>query len=268
MDRNAVDRRVKSRRLKRMHRGIYLVGAVAPALASEMAAVLAGGEAAVLSHRSAAELWKLLTYPANSPIEVTIPVGDRGRSRRGIRVHRAKLERDETTRRDRIPITAPARTILDLAAAVSARELEQAVALATRRHHASRTSLLSLLARYPRRRGTPALRALLEHRERPALTRSEAEERLLDLIRRADLPAPEVNVQLDGYEVDFLWQGERLVVEVDGFAFHGDRRQFEADRRRDAHLTARGFRVMRVTWRRSPKSPRRRWPGSPSRWRA
>jgi very-short-patch-repair endonuclease len=88
---------------------------------------------------------------------------------------------------------------------------------------------------------------LLQHSQRPALTRSQAEERLLGLIRRADLPAPEVNVQLDGLEVDFLWREEGLVVEVDGFPYHSSRADFENDRRRDAELLARGLRVLRAS---------------------
>jgi very-short-patch-repair endonuclease len=87
------------------------------------------------------------------------------------------------------------------------------------------------------------------------MARSEAEERFLALVRRAGLPEPEVNVALHGYEIDFLWRDERLAVEIDGYAFHGDRDAFEADRRRDADLAARGIQVMRVTWRRIAKDP-------------
>jgi very-short-patch-repair endonuclease len=247
MDPDVMDRRVKSQRLKRMHTGVYLVGAVVPPLAREMAAVLACGEGTVLSHQSAAALWKLLPYPADPTIEVTTPRRDRGRSRPGIRVHRMALGRDETTRCERIPVTTPARTILDLASAMSGRELEQAVALAQRSHQASRTSLLALLARYAGRAGSAALRVLLERSQRPALTRSIAEERLLDLIRRADLPIPEVNVELDGYEVDFLWREQGLIVEVDGFEFHSSRPDFERDHRRDSALLARGLRIQRLS---------------------
>jgi very-short-patch-repair endonuclease len=248
MDPNAVDRRLKSQRLKRVHTGVYLVGPVMPPRAREMAAVLACGERSVLSHRSAAALWKLLPYPANSLVDVTVPIVDRGRSRRGIRVHRVqRLETDETTRCDGIPTTTPARTILDLAADVGARELERAVAQAERRHLASEAKLHALLARYPRRPGSAALRRLLQRSQRPAFTRSEAEERLLSLIRRAGLPSPEVNVQLEDIEVDFLWREQGLVVEVDGFRYHSSQADFERDRRRDAELLARGLRVLRVS---------------------
>lgn len=89
----------------------------------------------------------------------------------------------------------------------------------------------------------------------PSLTRSEAEARLLDLIRRAELPPPNTNVRLRGYEVDFHWPECRLVVEVDGYAFHGGRASFERDRRRDAALAIAGHRVVRLTWRRITGEP-------------
>ena len=165
------------------------------------------------------------------------------------------MSRGETTRLSGIPITTPARTLLDLASEATSRELEQAVAEAERRHLASRGGLVALLARYPRRPGTRALRFLVETHQRPALIRSEAEERLLALIGKAQLPAPDVNARVGPYEVDFLWREARLIVEVDGFAFHGDRAAFEADRRRDAELAARGFHVIRVTWRQIEAEP-------------
>jgi very-short-patch-repair endonuclease len=237
-----------------MFRGVYLVGPIVPPLGREMAAVLACGEKAVLSHRSAASLWNLLPYPAPPTVHVTVPPG-RSRDRPGIRVHRQLLQADEMRMLTRIPITTPTRTLLDLAADVGAGELEQAVAQAERRHLASRTKLLSLLARYPGRRGTPALRVVLGRDGRPAMTRSRAERRFLALVRKARLPEPEVNLGLGPYEIDFLWREERLVVETDGWEFHSSRESFEADRRRDADLVAQGFTVMRVTWRQLADEP-------------
>lgn len=99
------------------------------------------------------------------------------------------------------------------------------------------------------RTGAARLRALVEGGEGPAITRSEAEERFLALVRAAELPPPEVNVRVNDHEVDFLWRDEGLVVEIDGFRFHSSREAFERDRRRDARLQAAGVRVMRVTWR-------------------
>jgi very-short-patch-repair endonuclease len=165
------------------------------------------------------------------------------------------LELDETTTCKGIPITTPARTVLDLAADSTERELEQALAQAEARHLTSRRKLLLLLARYPGRRGVRALRRLLERDARPALTRSEAEERFLALIRKSGLPHPDVNVNLGRYEVDFLWREHRLVVEIDGYAHHSDRESFEADRARDAWLAAQGHTVIRVTWRQLVDEP-------------
>jgi very-short-patch-repair endonuclease len=162
---------------------------------------------------------------------------------------------DQTTTLKGIPITTPPRTLLDIGLEVSPRELERAVAEAQRRRLTNRSALLSLLARYRGRAGTRPLRVLLEGSDRPALTRSEAEERLLALLRKARLPAPDVNERLGPHEVDFVWREAGLAVEVDGFAFHGDRAAFEADRRRDAELAARGFNVIRVTWRQIVDEP-------------
>jgi len=118
-----------------------------------------------------------------------------------------------------------------------------------------RRRLLDEVERNRRRRGTATLRAVLELDGGPARTRSEAERILLALLRRAALPSPETNARLGPYEVDFVWRQERLVVEVDGYAFHADRRAFERDRVRDGELQARGIRVIRVTWRQLTDRP-------------
>ena len=248
IDRHLIDNLVKVGRLAALHRGVYQVGPIAQPRAREMAAVMACGRGTVLSHRSAAAAWGLLPYPAKKAcIDITV-VARRIGKRRGIRMHFARsLDRDETTNLNRIPITTPPRTILDIASEARARELEQAVAKAERRHVVSPTRLRALLARYPGRPGTRALRDLLDRAERPAFTRSEAEERLLHLIRRAELPPPEVNVQLDGIEVDFLWRAQGLVVEVDGFEFHSTRADHQRDHRRDSELLATGLRVQRFS---------------------
>ena len=142
-----------------------------------------------------------------------------------------------------IPLTSPTRTILDLAAARDP-FLETATARALRRNLTSRRML------HQRASGRPGYRFLLRFLDSgPALTESEAESRLLNLIRRAGLPQPESNITLGRFVVDFLWRAQRLVVEVDGFEFHSDRETFESDRVRDAELQAMAFRVLRVTWR-------------------
>ena len=251
----AIDNRVQSGWLRPLHRGVYAVGPIQSDEAPEMAAVLACGERAVLSHRSAAALWRLLSKHADERIELTVAAGHVPR-RSGIRIHKtARLMADEVTTLRRIRITTPARTVLDLAACVSTREVEQAVAQTERRYLTSRDKLLALLARYPARPGTPKLRELLNGHANPALTRSEAEERFLALVRRSGLPAPETNVRLHGHELDFLWREEGFAVEVDGYAFHGDRDSFESDRRRDAVLASHGLQVIRITWRQIEAEP-------------
>jgi very-short-patch-repair endonuclease len=249
----AIDRRVEAGELRRLFRGVYLLGPVAPPFAREMAAVLACGAEAYLSHASAAHLWSLAPHlPNPRTIEVTV-VGREPRPR-GIRVHTVRvLASAETTTYKRIPITTPARTLLDLAPCLNPTQLETSLAKAIRANRVRRSQLHSLLALHPRRPGTPALRALLA--TEPAFTRSELEARFLALIREAELREPEVNASLGPYEIDFLWRDERLAVEIDGWAFHGDRAAFESDRRRDADLVSWGYRVIRVTWRQLEDTP-------------
>src|SRR4051812_23175674 len=119
--------------------------------------------------------------------------------------------------------------------------------------HLSDHSLDEQFKRYPHHPGVKALKqATLTD---PTLTRSEAERNLVDLIRKAGLPPPETNTRIAGHEVDAVWRARRLVVEVDGYAYHGTRAAFERDRRRDADLQAAGFRVLRITWRRLQDEP-------------
>jgi very-short-patch-repair endonuclease len=255
ISRNVIDNRVRAGWLRSVHRGVYAVGPVQSEQAPYLAAVMACGDPAVLSHRCAAFLWRIIGQKPTGPVDVAVP-SRRCPARAGIRIHRvSELPADEVTALRRIRITAPARTLLDLASQLSRRELEQAVALAERRNLTTRARLLALIARYPSRPGTPKLRQLLNGPVDPALARSEAEEAFLALVRRAGLPSPEANVPLHGYELDFLWRHEGLGVEVDGYAFHGDRDSFEADRRRDADLGAVGIQVMRVTWRQIREEP-------------
>lgn len=197
-----IDSRVASGWLRPMYRGVYAVGPLQSADARKHAAVLACGQRAALSHEAAGIMWRLVRYEARGPVDVTVPAPRRPR-REGIRAHRVKtLPADEVTRLRQITITTPARTVLDLASRFPIRELEQTVAQAVRTYAGTERRLIALLARYPARPGTPRLRQLLGGTNQPALARSEAEERLLTLVRRAGLPDPEVNVALFGYEVD------------------------------------------------------------------
>jgi very-short-patch-repair endonuclease len=248
LSRQAIAWQVRRGRLLPLHRGVYLVeNALPPPLAAETAALLAVGKGAVLSHRTAAHLHNLLPHPAN-PVHVT--VGRARAQRPGLRIHRAAtLGRADVVRRHGLPLTSPARTILDMSATLTRDELEPLVAEAQRRHRVSDHALRDQLTRNPARPGTPLLRALVEAPNGPAFTRSRAERKLLRLIRAARLPPPRACAQVGGFEVDLLWPDQRLVVEFDSFTFHGDRAAFERDRHRDGVLQALGYAVVRITWR-------------------
>jgi very-short-patch-repair endonuclease len=194
----------------------------------------------------------MLQLAASGPlVDVTGPRSLR--PRRGIRLHRvAQIPSDEIETKHGLPITSPARTILDLASCNDA-DLENILARAERLGLVTPDTLDATLARHPHARGTRLLRALLS--AGAALTRSEAERLFLALVRKAALQHPEVNANVEGIEVDFVWRNRRLVVEIDGFAYHSDRESFENDRRRDAILAAAGYRVIRFTWRQLTASP-------------
>jgi very-short-patch-repair endonuclease len=253
--RGAIDRRIAIGRLHPLYRGVLRVGPVVSPHARTMAAVLACGTHAVLSHRSAGALWGLLPAAPGSELEVTLPRDVRRRVP-GVIAHRTcVLGVDDITMCDGIPVTTPIRTLLDLGAVLPSHDLEHAIAMADRAGMVRTEHLATHVNGLPSRsgrlgatyRGAARIRALLEVHG-AALTRSEAEARLLALIRRARLPRPRVNTLLLGYEVDFLWEDQRLVVEVDGFAYHSSEKAFARDRRRDAELTTSGFNVVRFTW--------------------
>jgi very-short-patch-repair endonuclease len=251
----AIASRVRRHRLHRLHRGVYAVGhtALVP-LAREMAAVLAcGGEGAAISHRSAAVLWGLVPRD-DGPVDVT--VARSGGRRRGLRIHRSRTLRAEDVRwLQGIPTTSPERTLLDFAETAQDRELERALDEAIVQRLTTHAALVAAVRNAPGRQAAPRLSALLARSDPPALTRSEAEERLLALVRAARLEAPEVNVRVKGHLVDFLWRRHRLIVEIDGYRFHSSRSAFERDRRRDAELAAAGYQVIRVTWRQITEEP-------------
>ena len=218
-----------------------------------MAAVLAAGEGAVLSHRSAAALWGIRDT-ARARIEVSVPRHRRSRPR--LELHEVELAFDEVTIHRGIPATTPSRTLFDLAGVLTAQQLERAIDQAEIRRLTSPTSLEALVARHPGRRGTTALRSILGHSYRigHTLTRSDLEDRFLALLAAHRLPRPQTNRMIDlpngeWTEADCVWPAHRLVVELDGYATHATRRAFERDRARDRDLQAAGWRVLRITWR-------------------
>jgi very-short-patch-repair endonuclease len=232
-----------------------------------LAAVKACGPNAVLSHFSAATLYGLVHWDDRYP-EVTAPAK---RAHRGIRVHRSSmLEVDDVTRHNGIPATTPARTLVDLAATFEYQALRRAVREAQRTLVTIR-QLTSALDRLGPRRGVTKLAKILATGHAP--TRSELEDAVLDLILAGGLQHPHVNrpLTIAGRRVipDFRWPDERLVVEADGAAWHGDRLAREDDAERQALLEASGERVVRVTWaqaigRRAQTLERLRAAGAPT----
>jgi very-short-patch-repair endonuclease len=206
---DAVAQRVKRGWLRRLHRGVYLVGPLEVPLSRSMAATLAAGPGALLSHHPAAVLWGL-RQPRDEPRHVTVIARDMRSDE--ISVHRiTHLHPQDATRKHGIPVTSPARTLLDLAATLPQRDLDRAT--------------------------------------EEAQVQRRVSTHLLELLRAARLPGPETNVRIGGHEVDFVWRTRRLVVEIDGYAFHSSRRSFERDRRRDRELQGAGYGVLRITWR-------------------
>jgi very-short-patch-repair endonuclease len=254
---SAISRRTRVGSLHRLHTGVYAVGHTALGPRGRwMAAVLACGPAAALSHHAAGALWEMRPT-AFALVDVTVPRTG-ARSRPGLRIHRPRtLSDDEVTSRHGIPVTTPARTVLDLAASLSERELQRVLDEAQVRRLATAPSLVALAAAHPGHRGTGALgRALRDHTPGTTLTRSELEERFLALCRTHGLPQPEVNVRVAGLEVDFVFARHRVAVETDGWRFHGHRAAFERDRRRDAALTRAGYRTLRFTHDQVADEPR------------
>jgi very-short-patch-repair endonuclease len=247
---SAVRSRVAAGKLQRLHQGVYAVGLTKPTReARYMAAVLACGPGAALSHRSAADLLGL--RPCNRPaIEVTAP-GRAGKDRPGIEVHRPTgLEPRDITHVNGIPCATVARTLLDLAETLDQTALEKAIERAETLRIFDLTAVVDVLNRAGNRRSATKLRAALRsYLPEPAFTRSELEKRFIALCRQARLPRPQVNTFGDGKEVDFTWPDRCLMVEVDSLRHHGTRAAFERDRRRDQELTVNGWRVVRFTWR-------------------
>jgi very-short-patch-repair endonuclease len=243
--RGAIDRRVQRGRLHVVHRGVYAVGHRALTQHGHwMAAVLAAGLGAMLSHHSAAALWGIRPT-SRARIDVTVP--RTLHATKHLHPHCAVLPQDEVATHQGIPVTTAARTLLDLAATLDLRQLERAFNEAEVQNLGAETSVADLLDRYPHHRGTTNLRTLLLNAR--SSTRSELEAEFLAFLDHHRLPRPETNTIIEGMEVDAAWREHHLIVELDGYAHHGTRAAFEADRRRDRKLIAAGWTVLRVTWR-------------------
>ena len=250
LGRGAIHARVLAGRLIRLYRGVYAVGhAQLTPLGWRWAAVLAcgGPGAAALSHGSAAAVWDLLPSPAKFDVTTLRTAHATPTSR----VHRSRtLHPTDITDHDGLPVTTVARTLVDLATTLTSHRLERVVHRAEHLRLLDTHSLDEQLKRAHGRRTKP-LKAAVEHlavRE-PDITRSDLEERFLTLILSEGFPRPHTNATVGPYVVDFLWPDRRLIVETDGAATHATPTAFHADRRRDAELAGRGYRVLRFTWR-------------------
>ena len=250
-----IRRRLTLGRLIEVHRGVYLVGHEARHQhAMKMAALLACHPNDTLSHRTAADLWSLLPYPAAADVWVTIPP-ERSATRPGIKIVRAHLDSRDIRRHQGMALTSPPRTLLDIAAIVDRDQLERAVAEAQYRRLASEDELRDQLARNRRKPGVKALRDVIGIPGGPKRTVSPAERGMLRLLRRGGFTGYETNAKIHGYEVDVLWRELDFAIEVDGYDAHSGRIAFERDRLKLARLGAKGVSVMPVTGRQLKTDP-------------
>jgi len=253
----AIQKRAETGRLHRIYRGVYSL--VPRELLTRdglyMAAVLACGPGALLSHRSVAVLHGLRAVGATK-IDVTVPAGS-SRSHPGLALHRSTtLTLADATRVNNIPCTTVARTLLDLAGVIGRRPLERAFDQAEILGVFDLRALNEQLERNPYSRGRPVVRAILEeHFVGSTPTVNDLEEAMLALTRAARLPHPQVNAWLDLgdgeplIQADFLWRAQRVALETDGRRVHGTAQARERDPRRDQRLTVAGWRPLRTTWR-------------------
>jgi very-short-patch-repair endonuclease len=244
---DAIRRRVERRELLRLHEGVFAVGHVALTPDSRrLAAVMACGPNALLSHRAAGAAQGLL--PSSPQLEVTVPRGTRAKP--GIVIHRSRLiHPDDRSSVRGIPVTSIARTLVDLAEGFSDERLAKTVHEAEVQRVFDLDAIERTLARLPGRAGRHRLcRVLAAYQPEPHFLRSEAERRLKLLCRDHSLPQPQFNVNVAGYELDAYWPDANLAVEIDGARTHHTRRAFHEDRARDRRLATQGIRVVRVTW--------------------
>jgi very-short-patch-repair endonuclease len=246
-------------RLHRLHPGVYAVGhRLIPKEGWWMAAVLASGPDAVLSHHSAAALWGLRSY-SERVVEVTLPC--KSTSSKQIRRHHSSLPADETTVKEGIPVTSVPRTILDLAATEPTDVVENLLREQEHRRLWDRLSLPDLIERYPGKRGIRKVRAALERlEEEPEGHKlSKLEERFASFLRKHGLPLPRFNDWImaggERYKVDCHWPGTGQIVELDGWQGHNTRSAFHGDRARDRKLRVAGYSITHITWNQLDDEP-------------
>ncbi|HEX4669952.1 MAG TPA: type IV toxin-antitoxin system AbiEi family antitoxin domain-containing protein [Solirubrobacterales bacterium] len=250
----AIGRAHQAERLHQLHHGVYAVGHIALSDHGRcMAAILACGRRAVLSHESAAWLWGF--FPT-CPVKPEVSVPNAGRPRAGVRAHRVvPFSLGEVGSQEGIPVTSPARTLLDLAATNRGRRLQQAIEKAKRLDRLDLAEIDALIRHKRSAPGTRRLREAAEIYRDPAISRSRPELLFLDLVKRAGLPRPALNTFVAGHEIDAYWEVERFAVEVDGWDAHRTREAFEADPLRQENLKLAGIDSIRVTARRVEREP-------------
>jgi very-short-patch-repair endonuclease len=248
VSRDVVRARMGQDTMHRVHVGVYHLGTrVMLPHAAELAAVMAGGARAFVRRRSAGAMFAIAAPWAGDPEILVV-----GRNCRvaGIDVARvAVLDPLDWGTKDGIPITSPALTLLDLAAVATGDELEHAISEAYARRLVKEPELRAVLVRHPNRAGVTALRAELDRAGGPVWTASKAERVMKELIRKAGLPMPRTRVRVEGFVADFFWPELRLIVEVDGYQYHGHRYAFDRDHKRDQAHKAALYEVIRFTWR-------------------
>jgi very-short-patch-repair endonuclease len=255
LSKSEIQYRLAIGRLHRIEREVYAVGhAHVTQEGRWMASVLTCGDAAVLSHRSAGAHRGIAPYNGRW-IDVTARTQRRSRGR--IKVHRGRLDARDRTMEDNIPVTTVARTVLDLAAVVDLRRVERALERAEKLELFDLREIEATCERAPGHHGLKTLRKALALYMPDNRTRSELERDLIDLCRDHDLPLPQVNAIVEGYEVDAVWPDARLIVELDSWEHHRDRGAFERDRIRDAELKLAGYTVIRITSRLLTNHPER-----------
>lgn len=244
----AIKLRMDAGRLNALHREVYAVGHSRVSRNGQwLGAVLAYGDSALLSHRTAAALWGLVK-PRSSPIDVSAPVGRQGLRRRGgIWIHRGKLHPGDRTERAGIPVTSVARTLFDYAEVVDFQRLERAWEETDRLKLLRPGEVERVCERGYGRRALKPTRRLLAEVRAVTRTRSPLEDRFQRFCHFYDLPPHSTNVGVLGKEVDALWPAAKLIVELDSWEFHSHRAAFQRDRARDTRLLVAGYRTVRVT---------------------
>jgi hypothetical protein len=236
-----------------VHRGVYVVGQRRLTWEGRCIAAVLASHPSVASHLSAGWLWGLLRW---EPDTLHVTCRSPRPKKRPFVVHRADLERADLTRRDGIPVTSLARTILDLAVNSRERTVSRLIRQADDDKNFDLRAMEGLLDRSRGHKGRAKVLAALEiYEDRPAFTRSDLERRFLEVVTAAGLPSPSMNYFVEGFEIDAYWPEHRFGVELDVYDTHGSRLSFEEDRERDDELLLAGIETTRVTGPRLAREP-------------